>query len=99
MRLLYLNNRMFTHAVGLMELIMNRQAHADRQDAPLQENPRQHKHLTIDELRAHEHITEEEWFSELRARGVLVGGNKPWHPPQSVERIHGALARFLKERG
>lgn len=78
---------------------MNRQAHPDSQDETLLEKPRPHKHLTIDELRAHTHITEEEWFSELRARGILVGGNKPWHPPQKVERIPGALARFLKERG
>ena len=62
-------------------------------------NPRPHQHLTVDEMRQHEHITDEEWFDELRARGILVraydGPAKPFRP---IVHRPGALARFLKEQ-
>ena len=67
-----------------------------------QEKPRPHQHLSVEELRRHEHITEEEWFEELEARGILVPAyNGPGEPPpfRSVAYRPGALARFLKERG
>lgn len=67
--------------------------------------PRPYAHLTVDELRKVEELTDEEWFDELRARGILV----PAHdgPPENgaapFERLRrtlppGALERFLKER-
>ena len=63
--------------------------------------PRPYAHLNVDELRKVEDLTDEEWFDELRARGILVpaydGPPKPW-PPEPV-LPPGALERFLKERG
>ena len=68
--------------------------------APNEQQPRPHQHLTVEELRRHEHITDEEWFQELEARGILVraydGPAKPFRP---IVHRPGALARFLKERG
>ena len=62
-------------------------------------NPRPHQHLSVEELRRHEHITDEEWFQELRARGILVraydGPAKPFRP---IVHRPGALERFLKEQ-
>ena len=60
-------------------------------------------HLTLDQLRTLENITSEEWFEELRARGLIQGkpkgagvlNIKPVHPPVPP----GGLERFLKERG
>ena len=64
-------------------------------------NPRPHQHLTVDELRRHEHITDEEWFEELRARGIIVraydGPEKPFRPMNLLPL--DALERFLEERG
>lgn len=61
--------------------------------------PRPYAHLTVDELRDVE-MTPEERVAELRARGVLRGGNKK--PGQlsvkPVARVPGALEHFLKER-
>lgn len=61
--------------------------------------PRPYAHLTIDELRDVE-MTPEERLAELRARGILRGGNKK--PGQlsvkPVARVPGALEHFLKER-
>jgi hypothetical protein len=63
--------------------------------------PRPYAHLTVDELRKVEHLTDEEWFDELRARGILVpaydGPPQPW--PTKPLLPPGALERFLKERG
>ena len=66
---------------------------------PNQQKPRPHAHLTVDELRAHEHVTDEEWFDELRARGILVPACDPDEPLRPIAHRPGALARFLKERG
>ena len=64
------------------------------------QKPRPYAHLTVDELRDVEELTSEEWFEELRARGVIRGGNKK--PGQlsvkPVARVPGALEHFLKER-
>lgn len=61
--------------------------------------PRPYAHLTVDELRDVE-MTPEERVAELRARGILRGGNKK--PGQlsvkPVARVPGALEHFLKER-
>ena len=61
-------------------------------------------HLTLDQLRALEHITDEERLDELRARGIIVpayDGPPPPHPFKPVEPPvpPGGLERFLKERG
>ncbi len=71
-----------------------------------QQKPRPHAHLTVEELRRHEHITDEEWFDELRARGILVpaydgppkNGGAPFQKLKGT-LPPGALERFLKERG
>ena len=66
-----------------------------------QEKPRPHQHLSVEELRRHEHITAEEWFEELEARGILVpASDKPGPPPPFPKIAHrpGVLARFLRER-
>ena len=61
---------------------------------------RPYQHLTVDELREVEELTTEEWFDELRARGIVSHNNKV--PGQlsikPVARVPGALERFLKER-
>ena len=67
-----------------------------------QPKPRPHQHLSVEELRRHEHITDEEWFEELEARGILVpayDGPEPPKPFRPIAYRPGALARFLKERG
>ena len=62
--------------------------------------PRPHQHLSVDELRRHEHITDEEWFQELEARGILVRAyDGPEVPMRPIIHRPGALERFLKERG
>ena len=62
--------------------------------------PRPYAHLDIDELRKVKHLTDEEWFDELRARGILVPAyDGPPEPFRPIARRPGALARFLKERG
>lgn len=65
------------------------------------QNPRPHRHLPVDELRRHKHITDAEWFQELEARGILVraydGPEKPIRPINLLPP--GALDRFLQERG
>ena len=62
--------------------------------------PRPYAHLTVDELRQVEDLTDEEWFDELRARGILVRTyDGPPEPLRPIARRPGALARFLKERG
>ena len=62
--------------------------------------PRPYAHLTVDELRKVEDLTDEEWFDELRARGILVPAyDGPPEPLRPIARRPGALARFLKERG
>lgn len=65
------------------------------------QNPRPHRHLTVEELRRHEHITDAEWFRELAARGIMVraydGPEKPFRPMNLLPP--GALERFLEERG
>lgn len=60
-------------------------------------------HLTLDQLRTLEHITDEERLDELRARG-LIGGNPKGVGPLNIKPVYppvppGALERFLKERG
>ena len=65
---------------------------------------RPYQHLTVDELREVEELTIEEWFDELRARGILKpawDGPPPAEPfkPVSPPVPPGALERFLKERG
>ena len=69
--------------------------------APNEQQPRPHQHLSVEELRRHEHITDEEWFQELRARGIIVraydGPEQPFRPMNLLPP--GALDRFLKERG
>ena len=57
-------------------------------------------HLTLDQLRALEHLTTEQWFDELRARGILRGKPKGVGVLniKPVGRVPGALDRFLKER-
>ena len=63
------------------------------------QKPRPYAHLTTDELRDVE-MTQEERVAELRARGILRGGNKK--PGQlsvkPIVRVPGALEHFLKER-
>ena len=34
--------------------------------------PRPYAHLTVDELRKVEDLTDEEWFDEFRVRGILL---------------------------
>ena len=66
------------------------------------EKPRPHQHLSLEELRHHEHVTAEEWFEELQARGILVpayDGPRPAKPFRRIAYRPGAVARFLKERG
>ncbi len=57
-------------------------------------------HLTLDQLRTLEHLTAEQWFDELRARGILQGKPKGVGVLniKPVGRVPGALDRFLKER-
>ena len=61
---------------------------------------RPYAHLTLEQLRALEHITSEEWFEELRARGIIRGKPKGVGVLniKPVGRVPGALDRFLKER-
>ena len=63
------------------------------------QKPRPYAHLTTDELRDVD-MTQEERVAELRARGILRGGNKkPGQlSVQPVARVPGALEHFLKER-
>ena len=69
--------------------------------APTGQNPRPHRHLSVEELRRHEHITDAEWFQELEARGIIVraydGPEQPFRPINLLPP--GALDRFLQERG
>ena len=63
------------------------------------QKPRPYAHLTVDELREVEELTSEEWFEELRARGVIKGGfYGPPQPLKPVAHVPGALEHFLKER-
>ena len=66
------------------------------------DQPRPYARLTVDELRDVEGLTNEEWFEELRARGIIQGGTKGPGPlslkPVSPPVPPGALQRFLKER-
>ena len=64
-------------------------------------NPRPHRHLPVDELRRHAHITDAEWFQELEARGIMVRAcDGPEQPIRPINLLPpGALERFLKERG
>ncbi|MCE2501580.1 MAG: hypothetical protein J4G13_12070 [Dehalococcoidia bacterium] len=62
-------------------------------------NPRPYAHLTVDELRKVETLTDEEWFDELEARGIITPAKDDAKPIRPVARRPGALARFLKERG
>ena len=61
--------------------------------------PRPYAHLDVDELRKVKHLTDEEWFDELRARGILVPALDQEAPLRPIAHRPGALARFLKERG
>ena len=66
-----------------------------------QPKPRPHQHLSVEELRRHEHITDEEWFEELEARGILVPASDQLGPRKPFPKIAhrpGVLARFLRER-
>ena len=73
------------------------------------QKPRPYAHLTVDELRKVETLTDAEWFDELRARGILVPAydGPPLEGSQrtlALQRLQGtlppgALERFLKERG
>lgn len=69
--------------------------------APNGQNPRPHQHLSVEELRRHEHITDEEWFQELEARGIIVRAyDGPEQPIRPINLLPpGALERFLQERG
>ncbi len=61
---------------------------------------RPHKHLTLEELRSHKHLTGDEWFEELVARGILVGGDGPRTQIKPIKLLPpDALERFLEERG
>ena len=67
--------------------------------------PRPYAHLTVDELRKVEELTDEEWFDELRARGILVPAydGPPKNDGVPFQQLRGtlppgALERFLKER-
>ena len=65
------------------------------------EKPRPHQHLSVEELRRHEHITDEEWFQELEARGILVPAYDGPLPPPPVPKIAhrpDVVARFIRER-
>ncbi len=71
-----------------------------------QPKPRPYAHLTVDELRKVETLTDAEWFDELRARGILVRSYDGPAANRGVpfEQLRGtlppgALERFLKERG
>lgn len=60
-------------------------------------------HLTLDQLRTLEHLTAEQWFDELRARGHLLPAYDGPRPQQQFKPIYppvppGGLERFLKER-
>ena len=71
---------------------------------PAERAKRPYAHLTLDQLRDLEHITSEEWFGELRARGIILpayDGPPPPHPFKPVDPPvpPGGLERFLKERG
>ena len=77
-------------------------------DAEQHQEPksRPYAHLTVDELRKVETLTDAEWFDELRARGILVRAydGPPENDAAPFERLRGtlppgALERFLKERG
>ena len=62
--------------------------------------PRPYARLTVDELRKVEILTDEEWFDELRARGIITTAVENAAPLSSLKgtlRL-GALQRFLEER-
>ena len=63
--------------------------------------PRPYAHLTVDELRKVEELTDEEWFDELEARGIITPAVENAAPLSSLKGTlpPGALERFLKERG
>ena len=63
--------------------------------------PRPHAHLTVDELRKVDDLTNEEWFDELEARGIISPPKDPNAKilPPKRPLAPGALERFLKERG
>ena len=63
--------------------------------------PRPYAHLTVDELRKVEDLTDEEWFDELEARGIITPPKDPTAKIMPPKRPlpPGALERFLKERG
>ena len=64
------------------------------------QNPRPHQHLSVEELRQHEHITDEEWFQELEARGIIVRAyDGPEQPLRPIVHRPGELDRFFQERG
>ena len=66
---------------------------AERSESP-------YAHLTLEQLRTLEQLTAEQWFEELRARGILQGKPKGVGVLniKPVGRVPGALDRFLKER-
>ena len=60
---------------------------------------RPYAHLTVDELRKVEDLTNAEWFDELEARGIISPAVENAKPIRPIAHRPGALARFLKERG
>ena len=61
---------------------------------------RRYAHLTVDELRVQEGVSSEEWFDELRARGILQPASDEPRLPWPTEPLlpPDALERFLEER-
>ena len=76
----------------------------DRTLMPAERAKGPYAHLTLEQLRALEHITLEERIEELRARGHIVPAYDGPPPKQRFKPVDppvppGGLERFLKERG
>ena len=65
------------------------------------EKARPYAHLSVDELREVEGLTDEEWWEELEARGIITPAVVDAPPFAALRGTlpPGALERFLKERG
>jgi hypothetical protein len=63
------------------------------------ENESENTTAQVPEHRAAELRDLEERIAELRAQGILVGGDGPRESLRPIAHVPGALARFIEARG
>ena len=63
------------------------------------ENESENTAAQVPEHRAAELRDLEEQLKELRAQGILVGGDGPRESLRPIAHVPGALARFIEARG